>query len=102
MVSAKLTPAARTAIRTSPAPTAGSGQSWTWSMSGPPVRVRTTAFITANLLVGVAYDTTACLTGAIQDLAAPWVADSTLAGSPGSGTAGTPNLARPVESAAAP
>src|SRR6478672_10488012 len=38
-------PAARTAIRTSPAPTAGSGRSWTWRTSGPPVPVSTTARI---------------------------------------------------------
>src|SRR5688572_23573185 len=49
MVSAKLSPAARTAIRTSPAPTAGSGHSWTCSTSGPPVRVKTTAFMSRNL-----------------------------------------------------
>ena len=49
MVSAKLSPAARTAIRTSPAPTAGSGHSWISSTFGPPVRVKTTAFMTRNL-----------------------------------------------------
>src|SRR6188472_2480744 len=47
MVSAKLRPAARTAIRTSPAPTAGSGRSRTSNPSGPPVRVNTTAFMVA-------------------------------------------------------
>src|SRR4051812_43310768 len=45
MRSAKLTPAARTAIRTSPAPTTGSGRSWTFSTSGPPVCVNTTALM---------------------------------------------------------
>src|SRR3954452_9369929 len=45
MRSAKFTPAARTAIRTSPAPTTGSGRSWTFSTSGPPVCVNTTALM---------------------------------------------------------
>src|SRR5215213_10397833 len=45
MVSAKFRPAARTAIRTSPEPTGGAGHSCTRSSSGPPVPVRTTAFM---------------------------------------------------------
>src|SRR5204862_439226 len=43
IVSAKLIPAARTAIRISPAPTVGSGRSCTRSTSGGPTLVSTTA-----------------------------------------------------------
>src|SRR5215468_4863940 len=45
MVSAKLTPAALTAMRTSPGPGCGSGRSSTWRTSGPPTRVCTTALM---------------------------------------------------------
>jgi hypothetical protein len=47
-VSAKLIPAALTAIRTSPAPTGGSGSSCTCRTSGPPCLVITTARIAAD------------------------------------------------------
>src|SRR5215213_1028473 len=43
IVSAKLIPAARTATRTSPGPTGGSGRSCTFSTSGGPTSVSTTA-----------------------------------------------------------
>ena len=49
MVSAKLIPAARTAIRTSPGPTGGSGRSCTCRTAGPPVLVSTTAFTPAAM-----------------------------------------------------
>ena len=43
-MSAKLIPAALTAIRTSPDPTGGSGRSWTWRTSGPPCSLRHPAY----------------------------------------------------------
>src|SRR6478672_1743476 len=45
-------PAALTAIRTSPGPTAGSGRSCTCSTSGPPLPVCTSAFTGSAYLTG--------------------------------------------------
>src|SRR6476620_2943977 len=45
-------PAALTAIRTSPAPTGGSGRSCTCSTSGPPFPVCTSAFTGSAYLTG--------------------------------------------------
>src|SRR5437868_2975154 len=50
MTSAKLIPAAATAMRTSPAPISGSGRSCTWSTPGPPCLVMTTARIAGATL----------------------------------------------------
>src|SRR6202035_2136028 len=47
--SAKLIPAAATSINTSPVCGCGSGRCWTWSTSGPPWPVITTARICRKL-----------------------------------------------------
>src|ERR1700722_2219675 len=54
ITSAKLMPAAATAIRTSPGPSEGSGCSWTSRTPGPPCLVMTTAFIAVGRLLGSA------------------------------------------------
>src|SRR3954447_5767891 len=51
MTSAKFSPAAATSTRTCPAPSAGSGRSWTCRTSGGPCLVMTTARMAPTLTV---------------------------------------------------